>query len=78
MRGVHGHASMPPRASVIGTLARAVDRVERSPMGARLDDSMRRLFDCVRAEMPIAQRIALGNLWLFEPLVSTPALRGRP
>jgi carboxypeptidase PM20D1 len=70
VRGRHGHASMPPAASVIGTLARALDRVERSPMPTRLDGSMRKLFDCVRPAMPIAQRVALGNLWLFEPLVS--------
>lgn len=73
-----GHSSMPPRESAIGILARAVDRVERSPLAARLGDGPAgRLFEALAPEMAFGPRVALANLWLFAPLVRRQ-LEGSP
>lgn len=64
-----GHSSMPPSETVIGALARAVDRVERSPMPARLDGAAAALFDTLAPEMSFGYRVLFGNRWLTGPLV---------
>lgn len=59
-----GHASMPPRHTVVGVLARAIARVEASPMPVRM--SMARLmFAELGAFLPFGMRLALANPWLF-------------
>jgi carboxypeptidase PM20D1 len=64
-----GHASMPPEETAVGILARAIDRVERHPMPARLDGAARQMFLTLAPEMRGAMRVAFANLWLAEPLV---------
>lgn len=64
-----GHSSMPPRRGSIGRLSAAIQRLEASPMPARLDGASLKLFDRVGPEMPFAQRAVFANLWLTRPLV---------
>jgi carboxypeptidase PM20D1 len=65
-----GHSSMPPAETANGILARAVSRLERHPMPARLDDGAASLmFERVGPVMPFAGRLVFANLWLFRPLV---------
>jgi len=64
-----GHSSTPPRHTAVGILATAIHRLERAPMPAHLDGVTRSLFDYLGPEMPLAERVAFANLWLFEPLV---------
>jgi carboxypeptidase PM20D1 len=64
-----GHSSMPPPESAIGILARAVDRVERSPMPARFDGALRETFRALAPEMTWPMRAAFSNLWLTRPLL---------
>lgn len=64
-----GHSSLPPRHSAVGILSAAVARVEQSPMGARLEDATRQLFDQVGPRFPIVERAVFANLWLTRPLV---------
>ncbi len=64
-----GHASMPPAESAVGILARAVDRVERSPMPARLDGALAETFATLAPEMTWPMRMAFANLWLTRPLL---------
>jgi carboxypeptidase PM20D1 len=75
VRGTEGHASMPPPGGVVATLGRALARIERNPMPARVGPAMRALFACVAREMPLLQRVAVTNLWLFEPLVTRQLAR---
>ncbi len=66
---VPGHSSMPPRITAIGTLAKALTRLEASPMPAAFSGVAGEMFDTVAPEMHGLQRVALSNRWLFGPLI---------
>lgn len=72
-----GHSSMPPRRGSIGRLSAAIQRLEDSPMPARLDGPTLQLFDRVGPHMPFAQRAVFANLWLTRGVV-TGTLAGAP
>jgi carboxypeptidase PM20D1 len=66
-----GHASMPPvgGSSAVGVLSAAMARLDAHPMPATLKGAAAEMFDKLAPEMPLAQRVVLGNLWLTRPLV---------
>ena len=64
-----GHSSMPPKETAIGTLSHAINRLESHPFGMRMSDVTRAMLLTIAPELPFAQRLAMANLWLFEPLV---------
>lgn len=68
-KGASGHASMPPADTAVSILARALDRIARHPMPARLDGAGVAMFDALGPEMPWLQRVVFANLWLTRPLV---------
>ncbi|HST62563.1 MAG TPA: M20 family peptidase [Longimicrobium sp.] len=72
-----GHSSMPPRTGSIGRLSAAIQRLEASPMPARLDGPTLQLFGRVGPEMGFAQRMVFANLWITRPLVIR-TLEGAP
>jgi carboxypeptidase PM20D1 len=72
-----GHASMPPTPTAVGRLARALDRLDRQPMPARLDGAARQLFETLAPDLPFPMRLAMSNLWITRPLV-TRALSSQP
>lgn len=66
-----GHASMPPPLSdtAVGILAGAVQRLQQSPPPARLSGGMGLTLDYLGPEMPLVNRVAVANRWLFSPLL---------
>jgi carboxypeptidase PM20D1 len=64
-----GHSSMPPERTAIGALSAAITRLENNPMPARLDGPALSLFRRIGPELPLLQRAAFANLWLFRPMV---------
>jgi carboxypeptidase PM20D1 len=68
-RAAGGHSSMPPRQTVVGQLARAVARVQASPMRARLVSPVTDMLDRLAPELPFGQRLLFVNRWLFKPLL---------
>ena len=64
-----GHSSIPPADTAIGTLSRALQRLESAPFPARLRGPTRQMFEFLGAEMAWSKKIMLANLWLFEPWV---------
>lgn len=64
VEGRAGHSSMPPKHTAIGVLARAVARLENSPMPARMYMA-RLMFAELGAFLPFSMRLALANPWLF-------------
>jgi carboxypeptidase PM20D1 len=64
-----GHSSMPPPQTAVGTLAGAIDRLQKHPFAARLTPIMRENLETLAPEMPFFQRLALSNLWLTSSLV---------
>lgn len=68
VEGQPGHSAMPPQHTVIGVLARAITRLEQSPMPER-NTLTGPMFKSLGAFLPFMQRLALANLWLFGGLV---------
>ena len=64
-----GHSSMPSATSAIGTLARALVRVEASSMPAAIGGVAGDMLDAVVPEMHGVNRVVLSNRWLFGPLI---------
>jgi carboxypeptidase PM20D1 len=67
--GAGGHASMPPRRTAAGNLARAVAVIEASPSKARLGYTVRSFLDKLAPFAPFGIRLLFRNLWLSGPLV---------
>jgi carboxypeptidase PM20D1 len=76
-RSAGGHAAMPPAQTAVGILARAIDRLERRQMPARLDGAALNMFETLAPDMSLGFRAAFANLWLTRPLV-LPLLTSRP
>jgi carboxypeptidase PM20D1 len=64
-----GHSSMPPSKTAIGQLAEAVSRLEKNQLPATLQSPTREMLLTLGPEMGFSKRLALANLWLFEPLL---------
>jgi carboxypeptidase PM20D1 len=66
-----GHSSMPPAPGrgAIARLAAALADLDAHPMPAAVGGVAREMFETLAPEMHGMQRLALSNLWLFEPLV---------
>lgn len=66
---VGGHSSMPPRTTAIGTLARAIARLEARPMPARLTPPVADMLAAIEPALPLGKRLVLANRWLFGTFV---------
>ena len=64
-----GHSSIPPGDTAIGIISRALHRLETTPFPSRLAGATRRMFEYLGPELSWTNRLALANLWLFDPLV---------
>ena len=64
-----GHSSMPPQATAIGRLARAIDRLQNRPFDGEIEGPTRQMLDAIAPATPFVQRMAIANSWLFEPLI---------
>jgi len=63
-----GHSASPPRKTGLGSLAKAIVKLEKNQMPARLSQPVREMLTQVGPEMSTANRIIVSNLWLFRPL----------
>lgn len=64
-----GHASMPPRVTVISALSRAINRIEQNPMEAHFRGLIVETFEPLIPYMSFTQRLAFNNTWLFKPRI---------
>lgn len=69
-RAEAGHASAPPPVTAIGTLARAVARLEENPFPPRLAGPSRELLETLAPHMDPGTRLLATNLWLLGPVVA--------
>ncbi len=69
VEGEGGHSSMPPPHTNAGILAAAITRLEANPFPGSFDGPVGTFFDTVAPEMPFGPKLALGNRWLFGPLL---------
>ena len=77
VRSEGGHSSTPPRRTAVGTLAGAIQRLERELPPPAIRGATARLLAFLGPEMPLGQRVAFANLWLFRRVVER-ALAGSP
>ena len=66
-----GHSSTPPSETAIGILAGAVSRLETHPMPVHLEGPSRMMLETLAPGMPFGMRLVMGNLWLFEGVVTS-------
>ena len=64
-----GHASHPTRPSAVGSMARAVAKLEAKPMKAHLTKPVREFLRVVAPHTPFGLRLVLANLWCFGGLL---------
>jgi carboxypeptidase PM20D1 len=64
-----GHSSMPPKFTAIGILAEVITRLEQRPFPRSLKGATHDMLVALAGEMPFLRRMAIANLWLFEPLL---------
>jgi len=64
-----GHSSVPPDETAVSVLATAITRVIGNQMPHHFRGTTRQLFEYVGPEMPLPQRVAFANAWLFAPLL---------
>ena len=76
--GTGGHASMPPAQTSVGILSSAIHALESHPMPAHTDGPAGALFEFLGPEMSMAPRMALANLWLFDPALKLLLDRSAP
>jgi len=68
VQGGEGHSSAPPPSSAIGVLARALQRLESSPLPARLD-FIRSTAKAIGAAASPWMQLTFANTWLFGGLL---------
>lgn len=65
-----GHSSVPIAGDLaIVNLSKALVRLDESQFPAKLNGAPREMMLSLAPALPYYQRVALANLWLFEPLV---------
>jgi carboxypeptidase PM20D1 len=69
VEGAGGHSSIPPADIAIDVMSRALQKLRAAPFRSHLNGATRQMLEYIGPEMPWAKRIALANLWLFDPLV---------
>jgi carboxypeptidase PM20D1 len=67
---------MPPAKTAIGSLARAIERLESHPMPAQFSGPAASLFDFIGPEMPFHKRLLFANLWAFKRMVANQLEKG--
>ena len=64
-----GHSSMPPPQTAVATLAAAVLAITGSPFPFDYSGPAAEMMEALAPRAPFAIRLAVGNAWLFEPLL---------
>lgn len=76
-KGQGGHASMPPRHTAPGDLARAIAAMEATPPPARLTRTIKSFLSYLAPQSSLPYRLLFKNLWLTAPIIKL-AFGGAP
>lgn len=69
VKGLGGHASMPPAESAIGKAAVIMQRLETEQMKPMMTPLIKQFFDSIGGSMPFVNRMAIANQWLLKPVL---------
>lgn len=64
-----GHSSFPSKETSIDVMAKAITSLRSKPFPAQMSTSVQDFMNYIAPEMPFINKMALGNLWLFKPVV---------
>jgi carboxypeptidase PM20D1 len=64
-----GHSSMPETETAIDILMRALVKLRKKQMPFKMTEPMEELLNRIGPGMPLTERIALANQWLFMPVL---------
>ena len=64
-----GHSSTPPSYTSIGALSKAIAILEANPFDSGMDAVSTEMLKVMSTEQDFKTRMAMANLWLFQPLV---------
>ncbi|HZK33332.1 MAG TPA: M20/M25/M40 family metallo-hydrolase [Tissierellaceae bacterium] len=70
LKGEGGHGSTPPPTSQIGRLAKAVNKIEKSPFQFHLSQPVKDLFNVAGRHSSFGLKIVFANLGLFSPILN--------
>ncbi|MGH1412975.1 MAG: M20 family peptidase [Pelagimonas sp.] len=70
-RAPGGHSALPPRITAVGRIARAVDRLQTTPVPGGLTDVSGAFFDRLGRHFSLEKRVLFANTWLFSPLLNS-------
>src|SRR5207247_10236365 len=60
-----GHSPIPPYETAVTKLARVITRIQENPLPAKVDGAASGLLASLGPYLPIVQRTAIANQWLF-------------
>lgn len=68
-KGTGGHASMPPKHTAAGIVAKAVAKSEKRPFPAKLTNTIVRFLEDLSPYVPFMYRFLFKNLFITAPLI---------
>jgi len=68
IKGTGGHASMPPKNTAVGVLAKVIADLEKQQFEMRICGPVKEQFERIGSELPFYFRLLTANLWFFGPL----------
>lgn len=69
VKGLGGHASMPPMESAIGKAAVIMQRLEQDQMKPMITPLINEFFTNIGGSMSFVNRMGISNQWLLKPLL---------